>query len=34
MTIPSKFTILSGKEAKKPTKKTMAGIDDEEHKCI
>lgn len=37
MTSPSKFTILSGEEAKKqkkPQKNTMANIDDEEHKCI
>lgn len=34
MTIPSKFMILSGIEAKKTTQKNMASIDDEEHKCI
>lgn len=34
VTIPSKFTILSGEQAKNKQTKIMASIDDEEHKCI
>lgn len=34
MTIPSKFTILSGEQAENKQTKIIASIDDEEHKCI